>query len=54
MAECPICVNEIEFEQDTITGELLSCPDCGAELEVVSLDPEKLDQAPELDEDWGQ
>ncbi len=54
MAECPVCASEIEFEADTIKGELLSCPDCGAELEVVSIDPDEVEPAPELDEDWGQ
>ncbi len=54
MAECPVCASEIEFENDTITGELLGCSDCGAELEVIGIDPDELELAPELDEDWGQ
>lgn len=53
-AECPVCVNEIDFEDDTIVGELLACPFCGTELEVINLDPPTLEVAPELDEDWGQ
>ncbi len=35
-------------------GELLECGDCGSELEVISLDPVKLEEAPEAEEDWGQ
>ncbi|MDE0310571.1 MAG: lysine biosynthesis protein LysW [Acidiferrobacterales bacterium] len=54
MAECPVCALAIEFEQDTITGELIECDDCGAELEVVSIDPDAVAEAPETDEDWGQ
>ncbi len=54
MAECPVCGCEIELEDDTIIGELISCPDCGTELEVVDLNPVSLEEAPELDEDWGQ
>lgn len=54
MAECPVCAIEIEFEVDTIIGELLGCSDCGTELEVISIDPDALELAPELDEDWGQ
>lgn len=54
MAECPVCASEIEFQSDTIKGELISCMDCASELEVVSVDPAELEIAPELDEDWGQ
>ncbi len=54
MAECPVCGAEIEFEEDTIQGELMECPSCGSELEVTSVDPPELEVAPELDEDWGQ
>jgi alpha-aminoadipate carrier protein LysW len=34
--------------------ELLRCADCGAELEVVSLEPLTLDLAPIEEEDWGE
>ena len=54
MAECPVCGYEIEFKEDTIEGELIGCPECGTELEVLSIDPELLDLSPELEEDWGQ
>ena len=54
MAECPVCACQIEFEGDTIKGELIECPECGSELEVISIDPDTLDLAPDLDEDWGQ
>ena len=40
--------------EDVMTGELVFCPECGAEWEVVSLDPVTLDEAPEEDEDWGE
>jgi alpha-aminoadipate carrier protein LysW len=35
-------------------GELVVCDTCGAELEVVSLSPLKLQAAPEEAEDWGE
>ena len=54
MAECPVCAIDIELEPGTIKGELIGCPDCATELEVVSVGPVELDLAPELDEDWGQ
>ena len=54
MAECPVCAAEIELADDAIAGELLVCDDCGAELELKSLDPVVLDEAPAAEEDWGQ
>jgi alpha-aminoadipate carrier protein LysW len=51
---CPECEAEITLAADVIKGEILECPDCGAELEVVSLDPPALDLAPEEEEDWGE
>lgn len=53
-AECPVCGAEIVRAPDTIKSELLSCKDCGSELEVVSLDPFTLAEAPQQEEDWGQ
>lgn len=54
MAQCPVCAVDIQFEADTVKGELIECPDCGTELEVVNVNPAELALAPELDEDWGQ
>jgi alpha-aminoadipate carrier protein LysW len=51
---CPQCAAPIELAPDTIQGEILQCPDCGVELEVMSLDPLSLDLAPEVEEDWGE
>ena len=54
MAECPVCGGDVELEADTVVGELLSCPDCGSELEVLGVDPPALAEAPETEEDWGE
>lgn len=54
MAECPICGAEIPFEVDTVKGELIECSDCGTELEVISVNPNKVEEAPMEEEDWGQ
>jgi alpha-aminoadipate carrier protein LysW len=54
MHECPVCGAELTLADDVVKGELLECDDCGSELEVVSLDPVKLEEAPEAEEDWGQ
>jgi len=53
MAECPECGGQIEMT-DVVEGEIVQCGDCGAELEVVSLDPVTLELAPEEEEDWGE
>ena len=52
-AKCPECDAELQLE-DVIEGEIVVCPDCGVDLEVVSLDPLKLDLAPMEEEDWGE
>ena len=54
MAECPVCDAEVELAADAVQGELMECADCGTELEVLELDPPKLGEAPETEEDWGQ
>ena len=54
MTECPICGADIEKADDTVVGELLECQDCGTELEVTSLDPFSVEEAPQEEEDLGE
>ena len=54
MVECPVCSAHIMVASNTIVGELMECPECGTELEVIGLDPFQLTEAPETEEDWGQ
>lgn len=51
---CIECEGVVEVAADVMLGELLECPDCGAELEVVNLNPLSLELAPEIEEDWGE
>lgn len=53
-AEDPITGDEIEIPADVEVGEIIDSPITGAELEVVSVDPIALEEAPELEEDWGE
>jgi alpha-aminoadipate/glutamate carrier protein LysW len=53
-ANCPECETEITLEEGTIIGEIIVCPDCGLDLEIISLDPIELDLAPMEEEDWGE
>jgi alpha-aminoadipate carrier protein LysW len=51
---CPECAAEISIAANAMQHELIPCPDCGTELEIVSLDPLMLERAPEVQEDWGE
>jgi alpha-aminoadipate carrier protein LysW len=53
-AEDPITGEEIQIPADVEVGEIIDSPITGAELEVVSVDPIALEEAPELEEDWGE
>lgn len=53
-AECPVCGAIIELPEGTVVGELIECPDCGTELEVESLNPPTVKEAPQEEEDWGE
>ena len=52
MAECPVCGADIALAADTEVGEIIACDDCGSELEVTGKD--RLQEAPQEDEDWGE
>lgn len=54
MANCPVCDAEVKFADDVVASELMECPDCGTELEVTSVDPPALAEAPGAEEDWGE
>ena len=51
---CPYCDATVELPEDVMANELVSCADCGTELDVISLNPLELDAAPEVEEDWGE
>jgi alpha-aminoadipate carrier protein LysW len=54
MAECPECAARVSV-QDAVQGEILPCPECGADLEVVAVAPEpRVVLAPQEEEDWGE
>jgi len=51
---CPECDADVNLPTDVMENELLSCHDCGVELEVISLEPLELELAPDVEEDWGE
>ncbi len=51
--DCPVCGADI-LNNGLMMNELIPCPECGSDLEVLELTPLKLDKAPEEKEDWGE
>ncbi|NOT06816.1 MAG: lysine biosynthesis protein LysW [Gemmatimonadales bacterium] len=51
---CPVCDAVVSLPADAVVSELLRCRDCGTELEIESLTPPKVREAPVAEEDWGQ
>ena len=45
---------EPERIDDAEVGEIVTCPECGADLEIRGLAPARLDVAPPEEEDWGE
>ena len=42
-AVCPECEEDVYVDPETEQGEIVSCDECGSELEIVGLDPIELD-----------
>ena len=51
---CPECAAEVTLAENTEVGEIIVCPDCGVDLEIVALDPVTVQLAPMEEEDWGE
>ncbi|MFC2160155.1 lysine biosynthesis protein LysW [Acidobacteriota bacterium] len=54
MTECIICGADIDLPGDTVACEIITCPDCGSDLEVIKINPLVLAEAPQEEEDWGE
>jgi len=54
-AKCLECDVDLDIPEDVITGEIISCPDCGMDFEayisegVIELKPAEIEG-----EDWGE
>ena len=53
-AGCPECAGIVPVAGDVLANEIVPCPECGAELEVTSVEPLTVELAPEVEEDWGE
>jgi alpha-aminoadipate carrier protein LysW len=52
-SNCPECEATLTLN-GVVQGEIVVCPDCGVDLEVMSVQPLALALAPMEEEDWGE
>jgi len=53
-SECPVCGSSVDLGNEPFVNELVICQECGSELEIISLAPVVLAEAPQQEEDWGE
>lgn len=52
---CKECDKELNVPDDAIKGEIVTCPDCGCDFEIVSVGSKvELKPAEKVGEDWGE
>jgi len=52
MVLCPECESNLDIEEDEVDeGEIISCTECGADFEVVTVNPLELNRVVDEDED---
>lgn len=52
MVLCPQCESDLDIEEDEVDeGEVVSCPECGTEFEVVTVNPLELNPVEEAEEE---
>ena len=48
MVICPECEGDLNIEEDEVDeGEVVSCPECGTDFEVVAIEPLELSRVEE-------
>ena len=54
--ECPSCYFEFELDTESVVGEVITCPDCGVDLEILEIKEDfvKVKVAEIGKEDWGE
>ena len=52
MAICPECETNLDLDEEELEeGEIVSCPECGTDFEVVTKHPLELNQIDEMEEE---
>jgi alpha-aminoadipate carrier protein LysW len=56
LTKCPDCEGEIRVPDDATVGEIVSCPDCGLDLEIKQINADRVDlkEISIEKEDWGE
>jgi alpha-aminoadipate/glutamate carrier protein LysW len=49
---CPECSEDVYVDADSEQGDVVSCDECGTDLEIVGLDPVELDIHEDGDDDF--
>ena len=49
---CPECSEDVYVDADSEQGDVVSCDECGTDLEVVGLDPIELDIHEDSEDDF--
>lgn len=49
---CPECSEDVYVDADSEQGDVISCAECGTDLEIVGLDPIELDIHEEDNDDF--
>jgi alpha-aminoadipate carrier protein LysW len=55
-AKCELCDADIQIPDDAVVGEVISCPECSSEFEIIKITEKeiKLKEAEKIEEDWGE
>ncbi|NCO79878.1 lysine biosynthesis protein LysW [Candidatus Falkowbacteria bacterium CG_4_9_14_3_um_filter_38_19] len=48
--QCPICSSDVIIDDESNEGDLVTCANCGNDLEIISLKPLQLARLSEEDE----
>jgi len=49
---CPECSEDVYVDADSEQGDVVSCDECGTDLEIVGLDPIELDVHEDAGDDF--
>jgi len=55
-ANCPICDAQVSIPADAKVSEVIRCVDCNNQLVIEKIDGDMtvLQEAPQVEEDWGE
>lgn len=54
MTTCNVCETQLTIKPNAILNEIITCDECGTDLEIISLNPPQVKKAPQEEEDWGE